>query len=72
MSSYGIDNIDIISVSNQPFLDYSDYKYFLVGELIENNPTKWYKRVFQKLSIFLKKLLPDLIYEKILMNFYKI
>ena len=27
---------------------------------------------FQKLSIFLKKLLPDLIYEKILMNFYKI
>ena len=27
---------------------------------------------FQKFSIFLKKLLPDLIYEKILMNFYKI
>ena len=50
--SYGINNIDIISVSNQPFLDYSDFKYFLIGELIENNPTKWYKRVFQKLSIF--------------------
>ena len=47
----------------------------LIYELINTKHPKVHYKIgvwLQKFSIFLKKLLPDLIYEKILMTFYKI
>ena len=49
----GVENVEIVSTNNQPFLDYSGFNnYFVLGELVETSPEEWYNRVFQSFSIF--------------------
>jgi hypothetical protein len=53
LQQIGVENVEIVSTNNQPFLDYSGFNnYFLLGELIETRPKEWYNRVFQRFSIF--------------------
>ena len=52
LQQLGVENVNIVPVSNQPFLDYGGFKeYSLIGEFIEANPKNWYARVFQVFSI---------------------
>tara|TARA_Y100001980_G_C14554206_1_gene340521 strand:+ start:2378 stop:3370 length:993 start_codon:yes stop_codon:yes gene_type:complete len=56
IQSFSMEEIEIKSISNQPNIDYGSFnKYSSIMEDINFNPKKWYKRVFQKFSIFDQK-----------------
>ena len=52
IQSFDIDDIEFISTSDQPNLDWGSFnKYSSYSEYINLNPENWYRRVFQKFGI---------------------